>query len=220
MFASMLNECINDMKEVKEIENMSYDSKKQGKTDDGFITLANQYDMILNFLNLAYRKANFVASVETRSLARSILSKIEKIVESGIARDDVNNQIMTECKKLDTEISVEWKQFYSDKSVGLLSLLDTVIDITDDRIKTQQSINKIKKGANFPNDEKDLNFLQSGLSEAEETIKNLGLDDDIILFLKKVGNGGATLADITSDILGWIEREHLESKIAISFSAL
>lgn len=219
MLTSLLNECINELKEIREIENLSNDSKKQEKVDNSFSAIVEQNNLLLNNLYLAYSKTNFIPSIEIKNSERNILMEIEKVIRFGMAKEGTNSLIANECKKLSSLISSEWNNFYADTSSGLLNLLETVIDITPDKTKTQQIINRIKKGSTWPSDENNLMLMQSGLYEGEKTINGMGLDNEIISFLKKVGDGCATLADFTTDILKWIEREQLSTKLSVNFKA-
>lgn len=217
MLTSLLIGCIDELKTIKEIEEISKDSKKQEKVDNSFKEVATRSDMIFSNLYLAHLRTGFTPSIEVKGVAGNILIEIEKVIKSGLAREGSNNFITNECEKIDIQISEEWKKFYSDKSDEVLSLLETVIDITPDKVKTQQAINKIKIGCLWPSDENSLYLLKAGLSEAEETIADLTLDEEIIVFLKKVGNKNATIADITTDILQWIETENLATKLTVNF---
>lgn len=219
MLTSLLNECINELKEIREIENLSNDSKKQKKVENIFSAIVAQNELLLSNLYLAYSRTDFIPSIEAKNSAINILIEIEKVIKFGMAKEGKNSLIANECKKFDSLISSEWDDFYVDKSSGLLNLLYTVIDITPDKMKTQQIINKIKKGSAWSSDENNLTLMQSGLSEGEKTINGMGLDNEIISFLKKVGGGCATLADFTTDILKWIEREQLATKLSVNFKA-
>lgn len=218
MLNSVLNECIAELKDIKEMETASNDTKRQEKIDGNFSAVVSQNDKILRELNQAFEKAKFTPSQGVINLAKDILGELEKVVKSGNAKDSTVAYLTSECKKLSVLLAEEWKNFYSMKSEGLLNLLETVIDITPYKQNTQFAINKIKKGSNWNTDVKNLEMMQNGLSEATEIISALGLDEKIIAFLRKVSEGKATLVDVTMDIMNWIEREKIASRLAIKFT--
>ena len=59
--------------------------------------------------------------------------------------------------------------------------------------------------------------MMQGIDDADQLIRKLGLDDEIIYFLQNTNAGRATLKDLNDKVLNWIRCEKLEDKIRISF---
>lgn len=62
--------------------------------------------------------------------------------------------------------------------------------------------------------------MEKGLQEADEIINSLGFGEDgaeILVFLKKVASGKASVHDLTTDILNWLKENNMTSKLAVSF---
>ena len=83
--------------------------------------------------------------------------------------------------------------------------------------KVDQCLQKIQVAANWNLGETNYKTLIAGLDSAELLITGLGLDDEIILFLKKTNSNKATLEDLNEKVLKWIKEENLEKKTRISF---
>ena len=72
----------------------------------------------------------------------------------------------------------------------------------------------------YENDNK-IRQLAEGLSEADNILKELGLDteNEIMAFLDKVSDGQATILDITDPVKEWIGENNLGSKFLIRFGS-
>ena len=217
MLTAILNECIVEMKDVKELENTLDDTKKQAKADYNLKSVVLYVNKMVCEIKSASEKAGFKPSANIVSSLHSLVNELDKVVGSGVAKEGSTSFLNVESKKTYNFLIEYWKQFYQEKTSGILSLLDTVKEITEDKQKTQYTINKIKKGSSWNTEESDLILMKTGLEEASSILDELGLDDNIVAFLKLVGAGKATVANLTQEIIDWIQRENLSEKLTIGF---
>lgn len=219
MLIDTLNECIVDMKAVKEKETVSADTKKQALADYNFKQLVLTLKQMIDEVNLAVENSDFVPSANVVSALKSFLNSCDKIVQEGAANSATTQYISAELKKLYVVIGQEWVSYYESATTNILSLLNTVKGIIPDENMAIYSANKIKKAANWNKTIENYDYLKQGISEADKILDELGLEEDseILSFLKLVSDGKATIMDLTDDILEWIKKENLADKIYISF---
>lgn len=219
MLTGVLNECIIEMKDVKELENTLDDTKKQAKADYDFKMVVLYVNKMVCEIKSASENVGFKPSANIISSLKSIVYELDKVVGSGVAKEGSTSFLSKESKNTYVQINEYWKQFYQEKTSGILSLLDTVKEIIEDKQKTQYTINKIKKGFLWNTEENNLMLMRTGLKEASIILNKLELDDNIVAFIKLVGDGSATLANLTKEIIDWIQRENLSEKLTIGFKS-
>ena len=219
MLIDTLNECIIDMKTVREMETASADTKKQATADYNFKQLILSLKQMIEEVNLAVENSEFRPSANVVSALRGFLGACDKIVQVGAANNATTQYISLESKKLYAVIGQEWAEYYSKATVNILSLLDTVKGIIPDESKAIYAANKIKKAATWNTTIDNYNYLKQGMTEADKILEDLDLDKDseILAFLKLVSAGKATILSLTDEILDWLNKEKLAGKIYLKF---
>lgn len=219
MLIDTLNECIIDMKTVREMETASADTKKQATADYNFKQLILSIKQIIDEVNIAVENSAFRPSANVVSALKSLLGACDKIVQAGAANNATTQYISSETKKLYAVIGQEWAEYYSKATVNILSLLDTVKGIIPDESKATYAANKIKKAAIWNTTIDNYNYLKQGMTEADKILEDLGLekDSEILAFLRLVGAGKATILSLTDEILDWLNKENLAGKIYLKF---
>lgn len=219
MLIDTLNECIIDMKTVREMETVSADTKKQATADYNFKQLILSLKQMIEEVNLAVENSEFRPSANVVSALRGFLGACDKIVQVGAANNATTQYISLESKKLYAVIGQEWAEYYSKATVNILSLLDTVKGIIPDESKAIYAANKIKKAATWNTTIDNYNYLKQGMTEADKILEDLDLDEDseILAFLKLISEGKATILNLTEEILLWIKSEGLADKIKLTF---
>ncbi len=220
MLIDTLNECIIDMKTVREMETASADTKKQAAADYNFKQLILSLKQMIDEVNLAVENSEFRPSANIISALKSFLGSCDKVVQVGAANNATTQYILTESKKLYVVIGKEWAAYYFRVTANMLSLLDTVKGIISDENKAIYAANKIKKASSWNTSIDNYNYLKQGIAEADKILEDLDLDEDsdILEFLKLVSEGKATILNLTDEILAWIKTEKLADKLYINFS--
>ena len=219
MLIDTLNECIVDMKTVREMETASADTKKQATADYNFKQLVLGLKKTVLEVDLAVKNSDFRPSANVISALKSFLASCYKVIQVGAANEATTQYISTESKKLYAVMGQEWSEYYTKMSSHVISLLDTVKSILKDENKAVYAVNKIKKAANWNTSIDNYNYLKQGLAEADQILEDLDLDEDseVLAFLKLVSAGNATILDLTDEILEWIKTENLGDKMYINF---
>ena len=219
MLIDTLNECIVDMKTVREMETASADTKKQATADYNFKQLVLGLKKTVLEVDFAVKNSEFRPSANVISALKSFLGSCDKVIQVGAANEATTQYISTESKKLYAVLGQEWSEYYTQMSSHIISLLDTVKSILKDENKAIYAVNKIKKAASWNTTIDNYNYLKQGLAEADQILNDLDLDEDsqVLSFLKLVSAGNATILDLTDEILGWIKEEKLGDKMFIKF---
>lgn len=219
MLIDTLNECIVDMKTVREMETASADTKKQATADYNFKQLVLGLKKTVSEVDLAVKNSEFRPSANVISALKSFLGSCDKVIQVGAANEATTQYISTESKKLYAILGQEWSEYYTQMSSHIISLLDTVKSILKDENKAVYAVNKIKKASNWNTSIDNYNYLKQGLAEADQILDDLDLDEDseVLAFLKLVSAGNATILDLTDEILEWIKTENLGDKMFINF---
>lgn len=219
MLIDTLNECIIDMKTVREMETASADTKKQAAADYNFKQLILSLKQMIDEVNLAVENSEFRPSPNVIGALKSFLGSCDKVVQAGAANNATTQYITTESKKLYAVIGQEWTEYYFKATANILSLLDTVKGIIPDENKAIYAVNKIKKASSWNTSIDNYNYLKQGMVEADKILEDLDLDKDseVLAFLKLVSAGKATILSLTDEILYWLKKENLEGKIYLKF---
>lgn len=219
MLIDTLNECIIDMKTVRQMETASADTKKQAMADYNFKQLIFSLKQMIDEVNLAVENSEFRPSVNVISTLKSFLGSCDKVVQVGAANDATTRYITDESKKLYAVIGKEWKEYYLNATANILSLLDIVKGIIPDEKKAIYAMNKIRKASSWNTSIDNYNYLKQGIEEADKILEDLDLEKDsvILAFLKLVSEGKATILNLTDEILAWIKAENLADKLYINF---
>lgn len=220
MLTETLNACIIDMKTVKEMETASVDTKKQADANYAFKQIIQELQTTTMTLKTAIDNSGFKLSIPVVNALKSYLSACDKVIKDGAASASTNEFIRTESKKVTASIAAEWNDYYLRSTANVISLLETVKGIIPDSNKATYAINKIKKASNWNTSSDTYASMKQGLEEADLILKSLNLDEDseVLAFLRLVGEGNATIKNLTDEILAWLKKEGIEDKLSISFS--
>ncbi len=218
MLINVLNDCIIDMNTVRELETASADTKKQAAADYNFKLLVGSLKKMVDEVQMAVNESDFKPSLNIVAALDGFVNSCNKIIMVGAANESTISFINKESKMLYSDIAQEWIEYYGNTTKKVLSLLETIKGITPDK-KTQYAINKIKKASTWNTDIANLKYLKDGLSEANQIIEDLSLNENknIEEFLRLVGDGKATVQNLTQEIMEWIEKEQLAGKLSIQF---
>lgn len=151
----------------------------------------------------------------------AILNEIEKqfsietydIPDASPLRD-IEREFSNQVKAMDEK----WKNYVTQYSSNLISSLKTVQKISSDTMRISKvtlDLEKLKK-ANFEG-QKSFEQLKLLMNEGQDIISRVGLNGEINGFLKKVANSAASMEDISLEVLEWMKKHEVASKIKLSF---
>ncbi|QUF82105.1 hypothetical protein [Clostridium butyricum] len=218
MLSKILKECNKEMQDMVELEKNKRDIQRQNALDSSFKSMVADNNYNLRIISSAFDNIQFEISEEAKSIEKTILNIIRKVLKDNSIDAYTINNLKTQNRKFNELLEDEWKKFYNNKTTRILNLLDAIRGIAQDKDKVKYASNKIKECANWAVVNKKLNSLCMGIKEANEIIEALDIDNNIIEFLKKVSSEEATLLDIDEKIIFWINKNELQGKIFISFN--
>ena len=120
------------------------------------------------------------------------------------------------CDSFISEIMTEWETFFKKDHHELLSGLNIMIPVHSNPMIVRNCVANIRKCEKWPLTSDAVSTYLTAKKQANELLQEMRFDDNIKLFLQKVSLRTATLADITPQILEWINSENISDKIALS----
>lgn len=217
MILKEINQCITDMDKIKEHEDASRNIQKQEKIDSDFKASVAEIIKIVDAIQKGYTEVSFKISANQRDKMLILVTNCSNGIDNEQKREEIVEYVQRELGLLKREILREWEKGYSEYSAKKISMLQNVKGIAPNQDKVTYVINKIKsgKGWNFKNEILDL--MQVGMKEADDIIQNLGLVDEVVVFLNKVSTGRATIHDLNPEVVNWIMEKNMAGKLSINF---
>ena len=114
-------------------------------------------------------------------------------------------------------IKIVWReaaQSYSDGPKGYLSMIG---GLSDDPKRAKELAENISKTISGDPSIKAINSLVSDVAEANRVAEQFSLNPEIERFLKKVSSQGATVSDLTPEVMTWLQEKKLMSRLKIRF---
>ena len=143
---------------------------------------------------------------------------IEKGLQSGESTELINmyiRQLKEKFDILDTKCSDIWKDYYLKNYkdlIGTLSLLYRVIkDLDIARIRHEIS----KYDGMWPVGEDDIMKIDMSKKRANAKIEELGMDEEIKMFLSKITSGQGKVSDLSDGILKWLNKTGADEYILL-----
>lgn len=116
-----------------------------------------------------------------------------------------------------TSIKAAWKQSASNYANGVVGYLTMIGGLTDNPKQASELVEQINKSITDDPSIKVISKLTADIAEAEKIIDEFSLNAEIECFLKKVSSQRATIADLTPDIIAWLNEKKLMHKLKVRF---
>jgi len=205
----------NAMQDLKRKTAIKKNKYMQEITDTKYRVLLMQVNLFIVTIEYLYTDVNVQKNDEILTSMSELLGSLEKVVESGLASQDLVFNAENSFKIIQGNMKKEWLKQYVDMTGATVSTLEAIRGIDSEKVGS--CLQKIQQADSWDLDVKRYRTMSSGLDDAEQLIVSLGLDDEIITFLQNTNSGKATLRDLNDKVLAWIRDENLEGKIRISF---
>jgi len=215
MIINVLDQKINDMKKLQTLENQKANQKQQGLTDIKYHVLVENIHKIVSVFEILYKRVNIEQDENMKSNILDLLYDFKVATEIGLADKEKILLLEDKLKTIQVECKKNWVKQYSELTNAKISTLKVISGIDAEKISF--CLNDIQKAEDWNTDLVVFQTMIEGLKSADQLIANLGLNQEIILFLQKMNQGKATLPDLSDDVLNWIKKEKIESKIKLSF---
>ena len=225
MLIDDIKKTIKDLKKLDTIESAARDAEKRVKNDNDFSAVVFAFTTSALKVSEASKQLGFKLSAETLQSIEEGIQKMEAVISSSVVDEvELTNTKQHINKKVISNLSKEWKDFYVKKTAGLSAKLSSMGGLVQDPYQ----IVAIRKNLNNGSDWsglllKDdgihtrLDLLTEGIRGVDQLEHGLNLSEEIKDFVVKVTSGKAKVTDLTPDIIDWMVKENLTDKFTINF---
>lgn len=217
MIINLLDQKINDMKDLQRMESLQANKEQQETTDLKYRALVTRLHQLVIVIEYLRKEAQIEQDNASKSEIITLLDDLKIATERGLVDKDKVTSIESKLTSMQMECKKNWTKQYSELTSSRVSTLGVISGI--DAEKVVSCLQNIKKAEVWNTDISTFKSMMAGLESADQMITNLGLNHSIISFLQNVNQGKATLADLTDDVMAWVKEENLETKIKLSFKA-
>lgn len=213
------SEIINRTQEVKQFALNAAAAKRndeQKKIDQNFSDVIKMVSALVEHIVGATKKTSFRCSDELSDRLKELLQNSKTLTTSGAVRGDQVFGIKKTLNEINEEASSQWSEYYSDETKSIEELLSLARNVAGSDVGSL--LIDIRSAKDWKSNDAYLDKMTLGLKNAKNLIMKLDLQDNIVEFLKKMMNQEATLEDLDDDVMEWITREGIKSKIKIGFT--
>lgn len=214
---------INDVKErTKSIQDLSKRKSildERRKNQD----LIKQYNILIQSVAaqtecIRYAEKNFSFSLpdELRGQIRDLLTNLKSTRDLNRYSREAYQRENAYWKKIQTELGKQWTAQYEEITADTVQTLENIRGIGGDGIGS--CLQRIRNAKDWPPGKAVLEKMDSALKESANLVRDLNLSPELNEFLFRMKNGQARLTDLTESVLAWIWKEHLETRIKLSFA--
>ena len=212
-------EILNRTQEVKQFALNAAAAKRndeQKKIDQKFSDVIKRVSALVAHIVGATKKTSFRCSDELNSKLKELLQDSKDMTKTGAVRGDQVFVIKKTLDEINNEASLQWDEYYAGETKSIEELLGLARNIAGSDVGSL--LMDIRSGKDWKSNDTSFEKMMIGISNAKNLITKLDLQDNIVQFLKKMMNQEATLADLDEDVMEWISREGIKSKIKIGFT--
>jgi len=133
------------------------------------------------------------------------------------------NKLRPRLQNLEKEAQDVWRKYATARissALELWQLIRLLPEVQPHATELESSIAKLNRSAGIttPTNSRDLDDFDNTLTTLTRALSNVtGLDAEIKTFLAKVSNKTATVADLTSTVLEWLQKGNRAQSFQISF---
>ena len=225
MLMDSLSKSIKDMKQMVIIENAAHDAEKKAKNDSDYRTVVDDFSKTVNKLHQTVKTMDYMITSETVQCLEESLNKLSEAVTAGVVDADTLSSARQQInRKLNPNLTKEWKAFHQKKTKVSISKLDTLGNLAGSpdlvaAIRADISIGYEWTGLSLSDDgtHTRLSLLKAAIDRIDELEENLNLSYEIKAFIVKVTSKKARVSDVSEAIIDWIMKENLDDRFVISF---
>lgn len=187
------------------------------KIKEHFSREIDNIDKIVNQLYLTVNNSNFICSDNIKCSLKLILENGSNLIENNNVTLDKIVPIRSKIRNIQDSIANEWTIYYNGEIKEINEVLDLAMKFSNFDIN---SISKDILAAKDWNENKDVNkvvTMMRSIEKANLIIEKLDLNDNILIFLRKLIQRRASIDDLTEEVITWIKKEKLENRIKITF---
>lgn len=214
MLQKKINSTIGLIDDVVDNRNIANENESAARRNSSFFDSLEKLTPTVQSYILAKKHFNFDTSEALSLKLHDIMNYSKETFSNSKAVNP--DSFRKKCDSFISEIMIEWETFFNKDHHELLSGLSIIIPVHSNPMIVKNCVANIKKCEKWPLTLDSVSSCLNAKKMANELIEGMSLDDDIKLFLQKVSSRTATLADITPQIMEWINSENISDKIALS----
>lgn len=214
MLQKKINSTIGLIDDVVDNRNIANENESAARRNSSFFDSLEKLTPTVQSYILAKKNFNFDTSEALSLKLHDIMNYSKETFSNSKAVNP--DSFRKKCDSFISEIMIEWETFFKKDHHELLSGLSIIIPVHSNPMIVKNCVANIKKCEKWPLTLDSVSSCLNAKKMANELIEGMRLDDDIKLFLQKVSSRTATLADITPQIMEWINSENISDKIALS----
>lgn len=211
---------------ISTIENKrnAQDSKQSAQAfSDALVYLSNVSEQLSSVLDCvdAIKEHGISAvpilSVEMRNDLAFSVNDCGRCVYEGTLRRETVKVLQSHLNTIKNKLDSAWKiaaSAYSDGPKGYLSMLGGLTDNPSLAKELETAI--CDSTGKFPT-KKSIKLLADSVSKAQALTSSFALKPDIELFLKKIKEQRATVADLSPEVLEWLKEKSMSQKLKVKF---
>lgn len=211
MIIDKIYQQIEDFKSISERNSAINNASKQKSIDEKFKNLI--LDTKKRFEIIKYCSAEFQFNVKCVDQLKDLLKSLNDCISDSFVDEEMYKKAEKNFKNVENQIKQEWEYFFGDKTDSIQKTLKTIVNIN--KFNVERFLTDIGAAEKWESDIQKYRQMKKGLEDAQNLIDNLNLNDDVVIFLKKISTKRATITDLTPEIMDWIYKENLEKKIKI-----
>lgn len=220
----LLTEIIKNSTSAIKKRRATIESKQHAETyAKALVQLAQTIESIKSTLDcaVAMKESGIVSTPLMDEISRGDLLACINDCGNGISEMQLTLEAVKLLKSkgdaFTAQIKIVWRdaaQKYSDGPKGYLSMIG---GLSNNPKRAKELAENISKTVSGDPSIKAVNSLVSDVAEANQVTEQFSLNSKIELFLKKVSSQGATVSDLTPEVLAWLQEKKLMSKLKIRF---
>lgn len=109
----------------------------------------------------------------------------------------------------------EWIKYITESTANVFDKLNILLMVSDDKKTIESLLYPIKSMRSWPITHSKYDKYKKSYDDAISRMNEIKFDSDIENFLNKIKDKTATLADLNTKILEWIDAENLRDKIKL-----
>ena len=214
MILTDLSSSIKAMKKLHSLEVQKANKAQQDIIDANYRRIIQRTELLCHAVQ--YAKTNLSFPTEYSPDLINLLSSLRGIGSRGPADQEQVEKANKSFLTVHDKVKRAWTKHYQTLTTSTVSTLKIIKGLDEARISS--CISKIDAASAWNCNICTLSALGNALTQADEIIQELKLDQEVIDFLSKITLGKATLADLNDDVLQWLQNEQLLLKIKLSFT--
>lgn len=218
MLEDILDNASIKLETTKNAENRLRDTERFTKNMTKVLESAGMLDLYLD--TVATAEANQLMNVSIESIIRNDIIASLKTVLSQLHEGYLELEPVSSIRKNITDFKKHldslWINSVKTCAEQVISLLKNFGQFMPNENEAAKIVSTLEKNiTSFPVGSDDIIIYKSDLQKGREMADQIGADDDIQLFIRKVCDSRATLEDITPEVQAWIHEHGLEKRMRI-----